>query len=284
MVGIKGAGEMASAVAWRLYMAGFPSIFMLETAAPRAVRRAVAFCEAVYDGSQTVEGVAALQAAGVEQFQATWDAGKIAVTVDPGWETLRRVRPEVLVDAILAKKNVGTTKEAADLVIGLGPGFVAGRDVHFVIETHRGHNLGRIITAGAAEANTGIPGAIDGITTARVLRAPAAGVFRSERKIGDLVRKGDGIGCVGGAEVAASSTGVLRGLIRPGTWVSQGLKIGDIDPRGVVSYCFTISDKARAIAGSVLEAVLRVYNKGFQVHGSTVNQTEYGFGNKRFDG
>jgi xanthine dehydrogenase accessory factor len=201
------------------------------------------------------------RASGAEQFRAIHAAGKIAVTVDPQWDTLRKIRPDVLVDAILAKKKLGMRKEEAGLVIGLGPGFVAGEDVHFVVETNRGHNLGRILATGSAEPDTGIPGPIEGITAERLLTAPTEGEFRSFRRIGDAVKKGEAVGDVGASPVVCGVGGVLRGLIRPGTVVRRGLKIGDIDPRGNVSYCFTISDKARAIAGSVLEAVLRIYNR-----------------------
>jgi xanthine dehydrogenase accessory factor len=258
---VKGAGEMASAAAWRLYMANIRRIAMLETALPLAVRREVAFSEAVYAGSQTVEGVEAVNASGVGQFQPIWDQGKIAVRVDPAAATLRDIRPNVLVDAILAKQNLGTRLSDAPLVIGLGPGFTAGEDTHIVVETQRGHHLGRILTTGSAEPNTGIPGAVEGVTEDRILRAPGEGEFLSSRRIGDRVEKGAAIGRVAGMAVVGRIDGVLRGLIRPGTWVTRGLKIGDIDPRGNVSHCYTISDKARAIAGSVLEAVLRVYNK-----------------------
>ncbi len=261
MVVVKGAGEMASAAAWRLYMANIRRIVMLETARPLAVRREVAFSEAVYAGSKTVEGVRALKAAGVEQISRIWDQGQIAVTVDPEAAALRDIRPDVLVDAILAKQNLGTRLSDAPLVIGLGPGFTAGEDVHVVVETQRGHHLGRIITTGSAEPNTGIPGSVAGVTEDRVLRAPGEGEFLSSCRIGDRVEKGAAIGRVAGMEVVGRIDGVLRGLIRPGTWVTTGLKIGDIDPRGNVSHCSTISDKARAIAGSVLEAVLRRYNR-----------------------
>jgi len=261
VIAIKGAGEMASAVAWRLYMANMRSIVMMEAPAPLAVRREVSFCEAIHAGSKTVEGVAALRASGAEQIPLVWDHGKIAVTADPEWTTLRAIRPDVLVDAILAKKNLGTRITDAPLVIGLGPGFTAGDDVHVVIETQRGHHLGRILTAGAAEPDTGIPAPVGGFAIERVLRAPAEGEFRSSRRIGDYVEKGEAVGRVADAEVVGGVGGVLRGLIRPGTWVTRGLKIGDIDPRGDVSICFSISDKARAIAGSVLEAVLRAYHR-----------------------
>jgi len=259
-IAIKGAGEMASAVAWRLYMANFKKILMLETANPLAVRREVSFCEALHDGSQTVEGVKAVMAGSIEDIHSEWEQGRIAVTADPQWLLLEQLRPKVLVDAILAKKNLGTRMMDAELVIGLGPGFDAGSDVHLVIETNRGHDLGRIITAGSAEANSGVPGTIAGFAEERVLRAPAAGHFKTARSIGDLVIADEIIGTVAGQKLSSRIDGVLRGLIRSETTVTRGLKIGDVDPRGKKQYCFTISEKARAIGGSVLEAVLRVHN------------------------
>jgi xanthine dehydrogenase accessory factor len=257
---IKGAGEMASAVAWRIYMSNIRRILMLEIDSPLAVRRKVAFCEAVQDGRQTVEGVEAIKVDDYDGAQRSWSQGKIAVAVDPEWRMLDRARPDVVVDAILAKKNLGTRMDEAPLVIGLGPGFTAGIDAHLVIETNRGHNLGRIITHGSAEPNTGIPGTIGGLTEQRVLRAPCSGEFYARRSIGHRIKKGDAIGTVAGEAVVAKIDGILRGLIRTASVVQRGLKIGDIDPRGNVDYCNTISDKARAIAGSVLEAILRIYN------------------------
>jgi xanthine dehydrogenase accessory factor len=261
IIAIKGAGEMASAVAWRLYMANLRSIFMMEAARPLAVRREVSFCEAVYRGSQTVEGVEGLKAGTAEDIPRLWRLGKVAVIIDPQWRTLATIKADVLVDGILAKQNLGTRKDDAHLVIGLGPGFVAGGDVHLVIETNRGHHLGRLISSGSAEPNTGIPGPVSGVTSERVLRAPAAGEFRSTRKIGEAVKKGEVIGRIGQIEVAAGIDGILRGLMRTPTWVPQGTKLGDIDPRGEVGFCYTISDKARAVAGSVLEGVLRTFNR-----------------------
>lgn len=260
IIAIKGAGEMASAVAWRLHMSKFSKILMLETDYPLAVRREVSFCEAVDEREKEVEKVRAVRVQYPDEIEPCWEKNEIVVVVDPQWQTLKAIQPAVIVDAVLAKQNLGTRMKEAPLVIGLGPGFYAGKDVHLVIETNRGHNLGRIIASGEAEPNTGIPGAIGGFTEERVLRAPGAGQFQSVRNIGDLVLKNEIIGSVAGVEVRAGIAGVLRGLIRPNSEVTQGLKIGDIDPRGEVSYCFTISDKSRAIAGSVLEAVLRVYN------------------------
>ncbi len=257
---IKGAGEMASAVAWRIYMSNIRQILMLETDSPQAVRREVSFCEAVHDGRKTVEGVEALRVDNDDEAREAWTQGKMAVAADPGWRILARLRPNVVIDSILAKKNLGTHIREAPLVIGLGPGFVAGQDVHVVIETNRGHHLGRIITSGPAEPNTGIPGPIGGYTEERVLRAPCNGEFQARCSIGDLVKKGDVVGTVAAEDVPAKIDGVLRGLIRTASRVHRGLKLGDVDPRGNVDYCHTISDKARAISGSVLEAILRVFN------------------------
>ncbi|MGD2098334.1 MAG: selenium-dependent molybdenum cofactor biosynthesis protein YqeB [Desulfobacterales bacterium] len=260
IVVIKGAGEMASAVAWRLYMARIRQILMLETSSPSAVRRAVSFCEAIHDGHQTVEGIEAKRADSPDAVRACWQKRKVAVCIDPEWKLLAKFRPDVVVDAILAKKNLGTLMDEASLVVGLGPGFVAGQDVHMVIETNRGHHLGRIITDGRAEPNTGTPGAVNGYAEKRVLRAPCEGKFKAECSIGGHVKKRDRIGTVASESVRAQIDGVLRGLIRSATHVRAGLKIGDIDPRGDARFCRTISDKARAISGSVLEAILRVYN------------------------
>jgi xanthine dehydrogenase accessory factor len=259
VIGIKGAGEMASAVAWRLYMANFRNLFMMEAPDPLAVRRRVSFCEAVHDGTQTVEKVTGIRAEDAEQVQAAWQTWRIPVLVDPQWTMIDRLEPDVVIDAILAKKNLGTNRGEARLVIGIGPGFIAGEDVHLVIETNRGHNLGRIIIRGHAAPNTGVPGNIGGYTRQRILRAPDAGRFVSFHDIGDRVRAGELVGTVEKATVRTEIDGILRGLIRTGTDVSKGLKIGDIDPRGDVAYCLSISDKARAIGGSVLEAVLRTF-------------------------
>lgn len=256
VIGIKGAGEMATGVAVRLTLAGFSRIFMMETERPLAVRRTVSFCEAIYDGKSVVEGIEAVRTEDKDDIFAAWEKGKIAVLADPGWVILPRIRPMVVIDAIIAKKNLGTTRGEAPLVIGLGPGFTAEADVHRVIETMRGHDLGRVIDRGSARADTAIPGPIDGHTVDRVLRAPATGTFHSQRKITDRIRAGDVIGNVAGKEVVAKIDGIIRGLIREGTVVRERIKIGDIDPRGRVEYCFTVSDKSRAIGGAVLEAIL----------------------------
>jgi xanthine dehydrogenase accessory factor len=255
---IRGGGEMASGVAWRLFQCGF-RIFVTETFRPMAVRRKVSFCDAVYDGSALVEGVEGIRIEKADGADKAWDAKKIPVLVDPPCESKAIIRPDVLVDGILAKKNLGTSLDDAPLVIALGPGFEAKRDAHFVVETNRGHNLGRLLSSGSAEPDTGVPGSVMGITTDRVLRAPADGLFQNILDIGAFVKKGDKIGSVAGQPLKACIDGVLRGLIRPGIEVTEGLKIGDIDPRGDQSYCYTISEKARAIGGTVLEGILRIY-------------------------
>lgn len=258
---IRGAGEMATGLACRLYRANFRRLLMLEVAAPLAVRRRVSFCEAVHHGRQSVEGIEAVYIERADELSATWHAGKIAVLVDPRGEILRTLHPDVFIDATLAKRNLGTRMTDALFVVGLGPGFTAGVDCHVVVETNRGHDLGRIITEGAAEPNTGIPGDIGGFTSERVLRAPADGILSTELDIGAQVKKGQEICRVGDVPVATELDGILRGLIRPGSRVAKGLKIGDVDPRGNTRYCDTISEKARSIGGAVLEAVLGEFNR-----------------------
>jgi xanthine dehydrogenase accessory factor len=258
---VKGAGEMASAIAWRLVMANLRHICMLDLDQPLCVRRQVSFCPALESGAAIVEGVRAVAARDWGGIEAAWQTRSIPVISTTDWARIDSPAPDVLIDAILAKRNLGTRKDEARLVIALGPGFTAGVDCQLVIETNRGHDLGRIIASGSAQANTGVPGSIAGHTDERVLRAPAAGTFDSQRAIGELVRRNDVIGQVAGHPVTAALDGMLRGLIRPGTAVTAGLKLGDIDPRGKREYCHTISDKARAIAGAVLEAVMRYCNQ-----------------------
>ncbi len=258
---VKSAGEMASAIAWRLYMANMRRICMLDLDDPLCVRRQVSFCAALESGAAVVEGVRAVAARDRDEIDAAWTTQAIAVVRITDWERIEGLAPDVVIDAILAKRNLGTSMDEAGLVIALGPGFTAGADCHLVIETNRGHDLGRIITSGSAEPNTGIPGDIAGHTDERVLRAPVAGTFQSQRAIGDMVRRNDVVGQVAGHPVIARLDGMLRGLIRPGTAVVAAMKLGDIDPRGKREHCHTISDKARAIAGAVLEGVMRYCNR-----------------------
>ena len=244
---VKSGGDIASGVIWRLRQANFRKIFILEVAKPLAVRRAVSFCEAVHDGSMEVEGVRSVLVKSPAEFESVWASGDIPMMVDPEWRCIGEVRPDVVVDGILAKRNLGTNRDEAPLTIGLGPGFTAGDDVHLVVETKRGHNLGRVITEGPAAPNTGTPGVIGGYALERVLRAPCAGALSWNCELGDLVEKDQVLGHVDDVPVIAEISGVLRGQIRPDVDVVEGLKIGDVDPRGDVSYVPTISDKGRAV-------------------------------------
>ena len=299
----RGAGDIATGIIHRLHRAGH-RVIALETDYPAAIRRQVSFCEAVYDGSAAVEGVTARLIPALTDaknsteadaeidtetysglndtpvahtasekwdrsaIEAVLEAGEVPLLIDPTGESIAHLKPDVVVDAIIAKKNLGTTIDMAPLVIGVGPGFTAGNDVHLVIESMRGHNLARIITDGKAQPNTGVPGNIAGFTSERVIHAPAAGYIHDVRKIGDIVQKGDEIARIYPDKksydnalseyvpVNATITGIIRGLIREGYYFKKGFKIADIDPReSELTNCFTISDKARSIAGSVLEAV-----------------------------
>lgn len=259
MIIVRGAGDISTGTIHRLFRAGFP-VLALETDRPSAIRRKVAFSEAVYDGTATVEGLTAVRIGDAGQAEAILEQGKVPLLVDPAGDSIRQLKPEAVVDAILAKKNLGTTMDMAELTIALGPGFEAGKDVHYVIETMRGHNLGRIIPQGCAAPNTGIPGIIGGYGAERVIHSPAAGTFRQMREIGDTVQAGETIGTVDcGNEripVRTQISGILRGIIRDGFPVTEGFKLADTDPRlEEKKNCFTISDKARCIAGSVLELV-----------------------------
>jgi len=252
---IKGAGEHASGTAHRLLRCGY-RVAMTELPSPKAVRRTVSFCRAVFDGRTTVEGVEAVSyRLDDAESLAAFDAAHIHVFVDPECRLRNLWRPDVVIDARILKHNLDNRLDDAPLVIGYGPGLVAGEDVHFVIETHRGHDLGRIITSGAAAPDTHTPGPIEGRTTERILRSPGEGAFETSRSIGDTLSKGDIIGVVDSREVIATLDGMLRGLIHPGSHVTGGQKIGDIDPRGAGVSCTTLSDKARTISGSALEII-----------------------------
>ncbi len=259
VVMVKGAGEMASGVAWRLAKSHF-KVVLTEIQRPLAVRRAVSFCEAVYDGQKQVEGVSALLVENVEGVRAAWSQKAIPLIVDPELKMVPHLVPDVLVEATLCKRDSGLNIDDAPLVVALGPGFEAGSNADLVIETKRGHHLGRVYEEGQAIANTGVPGEIEGKTWERVLRSPADGIFQTGFQLGDMVGEGQAIAEVDGEPIIAKVTGNLRGLIRPNTWVSSGLKVGDIDPRGQEAYVETISEKARTLGGAVLEAILRRYN------------------------
>lgn len=248
---MRGGGDLSSGVAIRLFRAGF-KIIIAELPNPLAVRRTVSFSEAVYDGMITIEGVTARKADTFEEVFALAGLGVIPVIADPRLEILRTRSISILVDARLLKRESDTRLDAAQLVIGLGPGFTCGQNCHAVVETQRGHFLGRVYWQGSASADTGQP---EG-DPRRVLRAPADGLLTSEVRIGDYIDAGGVIASVAGEDVRAPFGGVLRGLIRPGVYVQKGVKIGDIDQRGDPSYCYSVSDKALAVGGGVLEAIL----------------------------
>lgn len=250
---VLGAGELASGTAHRLFRAGF-DVAMTEVAEPLAVRRAVSFCSAVWDGEATVEGVRG----------RLWELGvkppsprdHVSVFLDPDATMLFTWRPDALVDARLLKVPGATSVSQAPLVISLGPGAVCGREAHVIIETRRGHDLGRVIEEGSASANTGVPGTIGGFAAERVLRAPVAGKVRGVRKIGDILQAGELVAWVDDRPVTTKIAGVLRGILRDGVHATQNLKLADVDPRGDVNACFTLSDKSRTISGGVLESVM----------------------------
>ena len=254
---IKGAGDLASGVALRLSACGF-SILMTEIPHPMAIRRTVCFSEAVLNGATTVETTTARRIEDLSQAQSILEHGEIPVLCDPELHCLKAWAPEVLIEATLSKKNTGISMLDAPIVLALGPGYSAGTDCHAVIETMRGHSLGRVIYQGPALPNTGIPGEIGGQSAKRVLRAPANGRFEPICSIGDLVHQGDLIATVDGTPLLATIDGTLRGILPAGTTVTAGMKSGDIDPRGVAAHCFTVSDKALSIAGGVLEAILHL--------------------------
>lgn len=253
---VRGGGDLASGVIHRLYRCGY-RLLVLESEKPTAIRRQVTFGEAIYDGEAFVEGVLSRRTSSLKECEKAWEDGEIPVMADPEGSMIAQCRPCAVIDAILAKKNLGTAREMAPLTIALGPGFSAGDDVDYVIETMRGHDLGRIIEEGEAFPDTGIPGMVGGVSKERVIHSPAAGTMQGAAKIGDIVEQGQVLGHVGEVPVTASITGVLRGIIRDGFKVHKGMKIADIDPRKEErKNCSTISDKARCIAGSVVEILL----------------------------
>ena len=260
LVVVKGGGDLSSGVVVRLFRSGFP-VVITELPQPMVVRRTVAFAEAVYTGETVIEGIVAKRVDRVEDIWPTLREGRIPVIIDPEAHVVQELHPTVLVDAIIAKRNTGTRLSDAPIVIALGPGFEAGVDVHAVIETNRGHNLGRVLWAGWAEPNTGIPAPVDGYTEERVLRAPVEGVVSAAKRIGEFIQKDEVVAWVNDTPVEASIAGMLRGLIKEGIKVAKGTKLGDIDSRSQPDHCFTISDKALAVGGGVLEAVLHLLTR-----------------------
>lgn len=256
---IRGGGEVASGVAHRLARAHF-RVCMTETPYPLAVSRGVAFCEAIYDGEKEVEGVVARQVKSANEIPKVWHESEIPIIVNPEASIRDALNPHVLVDAIMAKRNLGTKITDAPLVIGLGSGFQAGRDVHMVVETNNSESLGKVILKGKAERDTGIPIAIGGLTFERVLHSPGDGLFLTDKRIGDLVAAGEVVASVADQPVKAEIDGVVRALLRSGIVVRKGTKLGEIDPSGNKEVCYTIRPRVRAIAGGVLEAIMMRFN------------------------
>lgn len=259
---IKGGGDIASGIAYRLFQSNF-KVVILELEKPKLIRRKVSFGQAVYEKKVKVDGVKAVKVQTpindknfIYDIQEIFNRNEIPVIVDPESNSIRYLHPLVYVDATIAKRNTGTQQGMAPFVIGVGPGFTAGEDVNAIVETNRGHFLGRVIWEGSAEKNTGIPGTIGGVSAQRVVRACCDGFVNPVKKIGDMVREGEVIAWIDERPIKANISGVLRGLINTSVYVSKNLKIGDIDPRGKVSHCFSISDKALSIGGGVLEAIL----------------------------
>lgn len=256
---IRGGGEVASGVAHRLARAHL-KVCLTETAQPLAVSRGVAFCEAIYDGKKEIEGVTARHITSAGEIPEVWQKNEIPIIIDPAALIKKDINPDVLVDAIMAKRNLGTKITDAPLVIGLGPGFTAGKDVHIVVETNDSESLGRVILKGEAERDTGIPVAIEGLTFERVLHSPKDGLFLTDKEIGDFVAAGEAVASVTGQPVKAEIGGVVRALMHRGTAVKKGTKLGEIDPSGSKKACFTIRPKMNIIADGVLEAILMRFN------------------------
>lgn len=261
IVAIRGGGDLATGVIQKFFHAGF-KVVILETKQPLAIRRTVALCNAVYEGRFQVEDLIAETVIDWTQCEAKWQQGIIPLLIDPEAKSLAELKPAVVVDAILAKKNLGTNPALAPVTIALGPGFSAPADCQVVIETMRGHSLGKLIFNGSALPNTGVPGVLGGKSAERVIHSPASGLVRHHHQIGDSVTQGEVLFYVGDTPVNSPLTGVLRGLIQEGIVISKGLKCGDVDPRPKEQVdCYAISDKARALGGAALEAALYQLNQ-----------------------
>ncbi len=275
---IRGGGDLGTGVALRLHRAGW-RVVITELAQPLVIRRTVAFASAIYTGSIEVEGTVGRNAS-PDQFAASWAGGEIPVIVDPDRTRTAPFNPLAVIDAIMAKFNTGTQIGDAPIVVALGPGFTAGVDCHAVVETQRGHHLGRVYYQGTAQPDSGTPGSVGGQDALRVVRAPVDGIFYAQRAIGDRLTAGETIGrivTVDGSPAASAArrltanereasppeivvktsiAGILRGLLRDGLKIAARTKIADVDPRGAAEYCFTVSDKSWAVGGGALEAVL----------------------------
>ena len=264
MVLIKGAGDLATGIAYRLKKSGF-DIVMTEIHKPTTVRRTVAFSQAVFDNEIVIEGIKGVKVNNINEIYEEIREGNIPIIIDENAEIIKELSPDVVVDAIIAKQNLGTSIEDAPIVIGVGPGFEAKVDCHLVVETKRGHYLGKVIEEGSAIPNTGVPGNIGGYTKERIIRASSNGKIKPVVAIGDFVKKGDIVAYIDGVEVLSEIDGIVRGMLQEGIEVFKGMKSGDIDPRCEKDHCFTISDKARSIGGGVLEAIMYMSNNNLNV-------------------
>lgn len=261
LVIIRGGGDIATGIAHKLHRCGF-DVIVLETEKPTSIRRYVCFSEAIYENIKTVEGITSKKVTSLNEIELILNENAIPVIIDKNGEYIQNLKPCVVIDSILAKKNLGTKKFMAPITIGIGPGFNAPNDVDCVIESMRGHDLGRLIFEGKAMDNTGIPGNINGISKERVIYSQNEGFIKNLKNIGDIVKKEEVIAFIDDIPVLASIDGVLRGIIRDGMYIKKDLKIADIDPRlNEIKNCYTISDKARSIGGAVLEAILYLRNK-----------------------
>jgi xanthine dehydrogenase accessory factor len=270
---VRGGGDVASGTIHKLHRSGF-KVLVLETDYPTSIRRNVCYSEAIYTDKITIENATAIKVNDLNEILKCWQNNKIPIAVDPQGKFIEMLKPKVLVDAIIAKKNLGTKINMAEITVALGPGFEAGKDVHAVIETMRGHNLGRLILKGEAMKNTGIPGEIGGYSKERVIYSPANGIIQNVREIGDFVSSDEILAYVDDVEIKAEISGLLRGIIRDGSKIEEGLKIADVDPRcNELRNCYTISDKARNIAGGVLEAILYFMNKNAETNVKLWNKT-----------
>ncbi|WP_319370546.1 selenium-dependent molybdenum cofactor biosynthesis protein YqeB [uncultured Ilyobacter sp.] len=253
---IRGGGDIATGVAHKLKRCGM-EVIVLECEKPMAIRRKVAFSEAVYENKSLVEGITGVLVSSLEDAVKESRVERVPILVDPKGKSISELKPHVVVDAIIAKKNIGTEMNMAPVVIALGPGFTAGSDCHVVVETMRGHDLGRLIYNGQALANTGNPGSVGGYSLERVIHSPSDGILKAVKAIGDTVLAGEVLAYAGETEVKSQISGIIRGMLHDGIQVRKGLKMADVDPRAdQVKNCYTISDKARCIGGSVLEAIM----------------------------
>lgn len=257
---LKGGGDLASGIGYRLKRAGF-KLLIVEKPEPTAIRRTVSFASVIYQGKLEIEGLTGKKVMNLEELSEAWDQQRIPVTTIEARGLLAGINPDIVVDGRMLKEKTDQIIDQAELVIGIGPGFKIKQNCDLAVETNRGHHLGRVISEGSTAENTGSPGSVNGFTDERVIHAPEAGIFQSDSQIGQVVKAGDVIGKVNDKLLRAEIAGVLRGLIRPGIRVKAGTKLADVDPRSEKDYCYYISDKALAVAGGVLEAILSWYNQ-----------------------